>query len=177
MQSENILTTLKKIRDYGINTWVNYMLAAPESSLQDDLDTLELSRKTDVTYASYSTTVPIKGTQLYNYCAEHKLIDFRNYRGDMSDCMEKSNLLCFTEREKKIRYNIYLLGALIVKLPPPFYALALFLIRVIPPNKLFKKIRSHLHQYYIENKIFKIGREKRIFQRQKSLALSNQNAV
>lgn len=162
MQSEDILKNLKKIRSYGINTWVNYMLAVPESTLQDDMDTLRLSRAADVTYPSYTTTVPIKGTELYDYCVERQLIDFRNYKGDMNDCTEKSNLLCFSEREKRIRYNIYLLGALITKLPQPFYVLALILIRIVPPNRFFKKIRSELYRYYIENKIYKVKSEKRV---------------
>lgn len=173
MRSEKVLENLRKIRSYKINTWVNYMLAAPGSSLQDDLDTLKMSRAADVTYPSYTTTVPTKGTELYNYCIDNRLIDFRDYKGDMSGCMEKSSLLCFTEKDKKIRYNIYLLGALIAKLPQPFYMLALFLIRVIPPNRFFKKVRKLLYRYYIENKIYKIGRENRMFQRQKNLALSD----
>lgn len=156
MQSENIVYKQKKIREYGINTWVNYMLAAPESTLQDDLDTIKLNRQGRVTYPSYSTTVPMKGTELYNYCIERNIINFNVYKGDMTDCSQRSALSCFTERERDIRYNIYLVGALISKLPPPFFNFALAMIKVIPPNKLFKKIREWIFQYYITHKIFKI---------------------
>ncbi len=155
MRKVNIVEKLRKIREYGINTWVNYMLAVPESSLQDDLDTIAVSKEAKVTYPSYTTTVPMKGTELYNYCVEQGFIDLSSYHGDMTGCSKKSTLLCFTEKEKNIRYNIYLLGALIAKLPYPFDKIAVWLIKVIPPNKIFKKTRNYLYEYYITHKIFK----------------------
>jgi len=159
MRSENIMERLRKIREYGINTWVNYMLAVPESSLQDDLDTIELSKRGKVTYASYSTTVPMEKTELFNYCIERGIIDPSNYKGDMSGCAEKSALSCFTEKDKTIRYNIYLLGALIAKLPSPLAKIALTMIKIVPPNPFFKKINSYVYYYHIENKIFKLPRD------------------
>ena len=156
MRSENIVESLTKIRDYGINTWVNYMLAAPESTLQDDLDTIEMSRKGGVTYPSYSTTVPMKGTDLYNYCVDQELIDPHTYVGDMSGCSERSSLPCFPDKEKDVRYNIYLLGAIIAKLPYPLYKVSLHLIKAVPPNRLFKIMRRVFYEYYIANKIFKL---------------------
>ncbi len=159
MRSENIVERLRRIRQYGINTWVNYMLAVPESTLQDDLDTIKLSKEAKVTYPSYSTTVPMEKTELYDYCVQQGLIDPSTYQGDMSGCAEKSVLSCFTEKEKNVRYNIYLLGALIAKLPYPLDKVALFLIKVIPPNIFFKKINDYLYRYYIENKIFKLPKD------------------
>ncbi len=149
---------LKKIKSYGINTWVNCMLAVPESTLQDDLDTIKLSRQAKVTYPAYSTAVPMKGTQLYKYCAERGYLP-PDHKSDMSGCWDRSNLLCFSEKEKDIRYNVFLLGALVSKLPFPFYNLGLFIIKNIPPNKLFRKIRDVIYGYYIENKIFSLNRK------------------
>ena len=139
-----------------IYTWVNFMLAAPESLLQDDLDTIELCRKAKVTYPAYSITVPMKGTQLYDYCVETSLIDPSVFEGDMSGCSLRPTLPCFTEKEKDIRYNIYLVGALIAKLPFPLNKMAIGLIKTVPPNTLFKKIHSCLYRYYISNRIFKL---------------------
>jgi len=157
MKEIDIVSQLKKIHDYGINTWVNYMLAVPESSLEDDFNTIEINRKACVTYASYSTTVPMEKTELYEYCLGHKLIDPTIHKGDMSGCSEKSTLSCFSEREKNIRYNIYLLGALISKFPKPLCRVFMFLIRIIPPNAIFKKLRRYFYIYSIENKIFKFN--------------------
>lgn len=154
MKSKDIARRLRRIREFGINTWVNYMLAAPKSSLQDDLDTIKMSKKGKVTYAAYSTTVPMKKTKLYDYCVQEGFLDPSSYQGDMSGCSEKSALSCFTEKEKKVRHNIYLLGALIAKLPYPLDKIALLLIRIIPPNKLFREINGRMYSYYIRNKIF-----------------------
>jgi len=160
MRSENVVERLRKIREHGINTWVNYMLAIPESSLQDDLDTIKLSKQAKVTYPSYSTTVPMEKTELYDYCVQRGLIEPSSYVGDMSGGSRKSVLSCFTEKEKNIRYNIYLLGAFIAKLPYPLDKVALSLIKVIPPNTLFKNINNYIYKHYIKNKIFKLPGEK-----------------
>jgi len=156
MKKVDISETLKLIRSYKINTWVNFMLAAPESDLNDDFASIELSKRGKVTYTAYSTTVPMEGTTLFQYCAESKLIDPKNHKSDMTGCLEPSSLKCFNQRERNIRYNILLLGAVIAKLPFPFDKIALQLIKVIPPNSIFKKIRETFYKYSIENKIFKL---------------------
>jgi radical SAM superfamily enzyme YgiQ (UPF0313 family) len=158
MRSENIVENLRKIHNYGINTWVNYMLAVPESTLQDDLDTIKLSRECRVTYPSYSTTVPMQSTELYNYCVENKLIDPATHVGDMSGCSERSTLSCFSEKEKDVRLNIYLLGAILAKLPYPLYKAGLSMINIVPPNKIFRLLRDSFYRYHISNTIFKLGK-------------------
>jgi len=147
---------LKKIKSYGINIWVNYMLAAPESTLQDDLSTIKLSRQAKVTYPSYSTTVPMKGTQLYKYCVERGYLP-PDHKSDMSGCWGKTDLLCFSRRERDIRYNVFLLGAIVSKLPFPFCDLGMLIIKKVPPNRFFRKIRDVMYKYYIENKIFELN--------------------
>lgn len=156
MRKVDIVKKLKMIKAHGINTWVNFMLAVPESTLQDDLDTIKLCRKAKVTYASYTITEPMKGTELYRYCVEKSLIDPLLHQGDMKGLSSRPTMLCFTEKEKDIRYNIYLVGALIVKLPFFLDKIAIWLIKVVLPNKLFEKIRSCVHHYYISNKIYKL---------------------
>jgi radical SAM superfamily enzyme YgiQ (UPF0313 family) len=160
MREVDILTELKRIKNFGINTFVNYMLAAPESKLEDDLATIRLSKKAKVTYVAYTTTEPMKGTKLYDYCLKNKYIT-EEFIGDMTKMFEKSPLSCFSEQEKNIRYNIFLLGCFVSKLPQPFYSLGIWLIRNIKPNKFFKKIRQCVYQYYIENKIFLFSKESR----------------
>lgn len=161
MLSEDIVGRLRKIREYGINTWVNFMLAVPGSTLQDDLDTIKLSKEGKVTYPAYSTTVPMEKTELYDYCLKLGIIDPAAHVGDMSGCSEKSTLSCFSEREKNIRYNIYLMGAVAAKLPFPIDKFVSFIIKAAPPNIVFSKINSYLYRYYIENKIFKLSKDGR----------------
>ena len=156
MRDIDIEGTLRKIHFYGINTWVNFMLAAPESTLEDDMATIAMSKKGRVTYPSYSTTVPMYGTDLYDYCLEHDLLDASDHKSDMTGCSDRTTLTCFSDKEKDIRYNIYLLGAFISKLPFPLDRMAVQMIKILPPNDLFKKIRQKMYIYYIENKIFKL---------------------
>jgi len=156
MRKVDFIQNLRKIREYGINTWVNYMLAVPESSLKDDLDTIIVSKKAKVTYPSYSITVPMEGTELYNYCVENNLINPSLYQGDLTGCSEKSTLSCFTKRVKNTQYNIFLLGALIAKLPFPFDRMLIWLIKIIPPNRVFRKLRDVIYNYYISHKIFRL---------------------
>ncbi|WP_244161339.1 B12-binding domain-containing radical SAM protein [Trichlorobacter thiogenes] len=156
MRDIDIEATLKKIHSYGINTWVNFMLAAPESTLEDELASIQMCKKGKVTYPSYSTTVPMYGTELYDYCVAHGLLDISSHSSDLKGCSERSALTCFSAREKDVRFNIFLLGALMCKLPFPLDVLAIRMIKVIPSNVIFKKIRQIIYRYYIENKIFRL---------------------
>jgi len=153
MKKINIEEKLKKIKSYGINTWVNFMLAVPESSLQDDINAISLAHKSNVTYASFTTTDPMKGTKLYDYCIDKKYVE-ESYDGDMSNCYGPSVLSCFSEKDKDIRYNIYCLGPIASKLRFPFNKIMIFIIKHIRPNKIFKKIRRIFLDYNYNNKIF-----------------------
>ena len=157
MRKVDIVENLRKVRSYGINTWVNYMLAAPESTLQDDLSAIELSHKADVTYSSFSITVPMDGTALFAYCQAKNLINPLVHSSDMSGCTEPSRLPCFSRKDKKIRYNIFLLGAIIAKLPSKLMKVAMCFLKVVPPNFIYKKLRELFYRYSIENTIFRIS--------------------
>lgn len=154
--AEAITQKLRLVHEYGIHTWVNFMLAAPESTVQDDLDTIEMSRQGKVTYASYSVTVPMKGTALHDYCIGHDYID-PDYDGDLSGTNEKSVLKCFTDKEKDVRFNVYLLGPILARLPQPFYKAGMALVRHTPPNRIYRAIRDRYYKYSIENEIFKVA--------------------
>jgi len=156
MRNEDFAERLRRIREYGINTYVNYMLAAPGSTMRDDLDTIELSRKGQVSYAAYTTTVPMERTDLYEYCVQEGLIEPETHVGDMSGCAEPSSLSCFDKKEKNIRYNVFLLGSLVARLPWPLRQLGVLIIRKIPPNGVFRKIFDFYYRYSIKNKRFKL---------------------
>jgi anaerobic magnesium-protoporphyrin IX monomethyl ester cyclase len=155
----DIREQLKKIRSYGICVWANFMSAIPDSTLEDEFDTIRLSKEAKLLFPAYSTTVPMKGTELYEYCKEKKYIEPDHHNYDMSGCYEKSSLKCFSEREKNIRYNVFLLGGIISKLPSPLHELAIQMIKVVPPNILFKKLHYLFDQHYLTRKIFNFKKE------------------
>lgn len=156
MVSENIAEKLRMIHSYRINTWVNYMLSAPESTLQDDLNTIELSRQGKVTYSSYSVTVPMKGTALYDYCVDRHYIN-PGFDADLSEAGARSVLRCFSEKDKDIRYNIFLLGPILARMPYPLYLVGVFLIKNSSPKRLYRVIRDRYLKYSIENTIFRVS--------------------
>ena len=156
MQSENLIEKLQMVREYGIKTFVNYMLAIPESTLQDDIDTIKQGRRGRITWQNYTTAVPMERTPFYNYCVKKGELNPLTYQGDMSDCNKPSVLSCFSEKEKRIRYNIFLFGDLIAKMPAWLGALACWLIKIIPPNKWFIRFNEWRYRYYMEKEIFEV---------------------
>jgi anaerobic magnesium-protoporphyrin IX monomethyl ester cyclase len=156
MRPVKIEEKLRLINSYGIKTWVNFMLAAPDSALEDDLETIELGRRGRVTYSAFSTTVPTRGTRLYDQVVSRNLIDPPNYSQDMTGCSRRSQLSCFSDKEKDIRYNIFLLGPLVSRLPTPLRQLGRLAIKHTPPNDLYLAIRQWYYTHSIENTIFKL---------------------
>jgi radical SAM superfamily enzyme YgiQ (UPF0313 family) len=154
MRADNVVERLRKVREYGIHTFVNYMLAVPESSVQDDLNTIKQGREGKISWQNYTTAVPMKGTPLFDYCVQHELLNPLTYVGDMSGCDQPAVLSCFTEREKRIRFNVFLLGDWIAKLPRPLGWLATQLIKVIPPNRLFRWFNARRYRHAMEHDIF-----------------------
>ena len=151
----NIEEKIKMIHDYGIKTWVNFMLAAPESTVQDDLNAIILGRKTKISYVSFTTTIPMPNTQLFNYCIKNNFID-SNFNLNNNPFTSKTILNKFSKKEKNIRYNILCLGAITAKMPFPLYNIFIFMIKNIPSNRLFKKIYDWYLNYIYKNVIFKL---------------------
>jgi radical SAM superfamily enzyme YgiQ (UPF0313 family) len=155
MKKIDIIWTLRLIRFYGMHTWVNFMLALPESTLEDDLTSLSICRKGKVTYPSFCTTDPMKGTALHTYCINKGYLD-PSYEGDMTKLKDKSPLNCFSKKEKAIRYNIALLGSVAARSPKYLDWLFMFLIKYIPPNPVFRWIQKWFYKYSITHTIFKL---------------------
>ena len=158
MRKIDITAKLKLIHSYGIKTWVNFMLAAPESTLEDDLESIRLSKKGKVAYTNYSTTVPMRGTILFDYCVDHGLVDFDTHISDMQGCIMPTTLKCFSQKERDIRYNIFLLGPIVSRFPFLFDWIGKQIIRIVPPNALFLKIHKYYYDYSIQNRIFALRR-------------------
>jgi len=147
------LAILHKAR---INTWVNFMLAAPGATQADDLATIPFARRHRITYAHYSTTVPMYGTPLYDYAVAHGLCDPKTHASDMHGCNAPSTLGCFSRRDRRVRYNILLLGPLAAALPRPLGSLLELAIRKLAPNRLFKWLHDRWEKWNLERRIFKL---------------------
>lgn len=144
---------------YKIKTFVNFMNSAPESNLQDDLATIQMSKEAKITYPAYTTTIPLRGTALFQYCLERGYIPEGYDEADAS-FTGKSLLNCFSEKEKNTRLNVNLMGAVISKMPYPLDKIATRLIQHIPPNKLFREIHRRFYNHNMEHEIYKLGDSK-----------------
>ena len=156
MRKVDIARQLRLIRDAGLHTWVNFMLSAPGSQVKDDLATISVSKAGRVTYPNYSITVPMRGTALFDYCRAEGLIHDAHHVSDMNGCLEPSSLSGFTKQDRNISYNVFLLGPVAARLPFPLDRLVVFIIKTIPPNRLFRMVRDGYLQYNLEHRIFKL---------------------
>ena len=106
------------LRDHDIRLFSNCMLGLPESTIADDIQSLELTFACAPTYASFTVFAPFPGTELYDYCKSRGYVtttfDDDAYPGST---FQKSCLNLFSDREKEIQTNIMLLGALANRAP------------------------------------------------------------
>ncbi|GAH84631.1 unnamed protein product, partial [marine sediment metagenome] len=114
MNDVNLIQVLRKIHKHGIGTWVNFMTSVPGSSVLDDLNTFMFSKLAKITFPHFTNVVPMKKTELYDYCVEHD-IDMDVNAG----FYDVSCLSCFSPLSKAVRHNINRLGIVLNKLPLP----------------------------------------------------------
>jgi len=148
---------LRLIKSYGINTFVNFMLGAPFSTIESDLESIEMGVRAKADYLPYSITTPMKGTKLYEYSIENKVLP-EDYSDEViqREFWERSVYTCFTEKEKDIHQNIYYLGGITALMPNWIRWFGYLLIKHTPPNRFYEWLRSIYRQYKIEHKIFKL---------------------
>ena len=155
----NIEENIKLIHKYKIKTWVNFMLAAPESTIKNELESIYLGHKTNVTYTAYSITTPMRGTDIFTYSVDNGYLDI-NFDGYKNSSFDYSPLSCFSKKHKNIINNIYCLGPIVAKLPFPLFQIGIFIIKHVNTKKFFYKIRKWYLNYNRENILFKIDKKK-----------------
>ena len=72
---EDCLNTAALLHKYGIKVMTQNILCLPDTSIEDDLATLELNRKCRPTFAWASIYQPYRGTQLGDYCYEKGIVE------------------------------------------------------------------------------------------------------
>jgi radical SAM superfamily enzyme YgiQ (UPF0313 family) len=160
-KSINIEENIKLIHTYGIKTWVNFMVAAPESTIKDDIESIYLSHRCHITYTGYCMTMPMKGTDLFNYCVQKGYLD-STFDGHVIDgsVMVNSPLKYISEKDQHIMKNIVSLGAIVSQLPWPFFYFGIFIIKHFKNRSIFYKINRWYMTYNREHVIFKIDKKK-----------------
>ena len=76
----DVVSAARLLRKWDIKLMIQNMLALPTSTIEDDLETLEVNIRCQPAYGWCSVFTPYPGTELGDYCKKNGL-----YKGDYSD--------------------------------------------------------------------------------------------
>lgn len=69
----------KICQKYGIKIWANYMVGLPTETKEEVMDTVRMIRKIKPNHYSPAYFTPHPGSDLYDYCQQHKLSLIKNH--------------------------------------------------------------------------------------------------
>jgi len=158
---------------HNVPTFSNTIFAIPGTTIEDDIESLDLNLRCRVALGEFPLFFPYPGTQLANYAIERGDFD-----GDFDSLhmsyQSTSPLSCFSEREKKLQRNLSLLSTVclwkpslrnlivnhLIKLPfPRLYFLMYYIVKAslvkstIYPMKfsIANTIRGIYESFVLEN--------------------------
>lgn len=103
-------------RKHGIATFTNVIVGLPDTTHEDDLESLELAAKCQPTWIEFPIYFPLPQTELgdYTFTKGYAEQDWMNVH---TSYQYRSTLTCFTEQEKDLQVNFGTLGVLAVLYP------------------------------------------------------------
>jgi len=116
MTDEQILRAYRLCGKYGMYTFTNCIVGLPGATIENDIESVDLSIKARATWAEFPIFFPYPGTELGD-----RAIDMGMYAPDYEELhtsyMFRSPLSCFSETEKNAQANLAALGAGAVVVP------------------------------------------------------------
>lgn len=166
LSNKEIAERLRWVRGSGISTMVNFILGVPTSTVQDELDAVEISVSGNANLAITSTLVPYPGTEIYDYVIEHKLLDAPRTveegkrpvvrmleSQEFSSIQKRSILNCFSDKEKDVLLNISTVFSAMVAVP--WLRKVLYrVVKVLPPNPLFVVFAIFVKGFHTDKSIY-----------------------
>jgi radical SAM superfamily enzyme YgiQ (UPF0313 family) len=113
MSNEEVYIAVWLLKKWEIKVMVQSMLGLPDSSIEDDMATLELNVRCHPTYSWSSIFVPFPGTDLGEQCVKEGYFD-----GDyskISDSFFDASILNFSDKRKEQTYYLQKVFALAVE--------------------------------------------------------------
>jgi len=152
MSDEQIIAAHRPCEKYGISTSTNCILGLPETTIADDIQSLDLCLKSRVTWAEFPIFYPFPKTELGD-----QAINLGMYTPDYdkmhTSCMSVSLLNCFSDKEKKVQLNMGMLASVAVVLPW-LRNLIVNHLTYWPPNKLFTFAYWLAKNYTLRRRIY-----------------------
>jgi len=152
MSDEQIIAAHRLCEKYGISTFTNCILGLPETTIADDIQSLDLCLKSRVTWAEFPIFYPFPKTELGD-----QAINLGMYTPDYdkmhTSCMSVSLLNCFSDKEKKVQLNMGMLASVAVVLPW-LRNLIVNHLTYWPPNKLFTFAYWLAKNYTLRRRIY-----------------------
>lgn len=100
MTNEEIVEAHLLCLKYGIKTFTNVVLGIPDTTLEEEIDSLDLAIKSKVDWIEYAIFEPYPGTWLGDYAVNKGYFD-AEYDNMHTGYHYKSPLTCFSEERKR----------------------------------------------------------------------------
>lgn len=152
MTDEQIINAHLNCAKYGIYTFTNCVIGLPNTSLKEDIESLELSIKSKVTWSEFPIFYPYPGTELGKKAVELGVYSF-DFEKMHTSYQHKSLLNCFTEKEKNAQMNLALLGPVVIVFPWLKNLVLKYLI-FVRHNFIFTLTYYLIKMYILRKKIY-----------------------
>ena len=137
IDDQTMLKAYDILRSHGLKIFSNAMLGLPESTIEDDLRSLEMTFRLKPTYASFTVFTPFPGTELHRLCVDKGYVEGEFDENTYPEStFQSSSLNSVSDKDRRVHRNILMLGALANSAP---WLRSLIFKRLIywRPNPLF----------------------------------------
>jgi len=152
MTNEQIIKAHHLCEKYSIYTFTNCIIGLPGTTIDNDMESVELPIKSKISWAEFPIFYPYPGTELGQYAIKNNYYKL-NFEDMHTSYQFKSPLSCFTEREKNAQMNLCILGPIAVVFPFLKNLILKYLI-FIKHNFLFTFFYYLTKMYVFRRKIY-----------------------
>ncbi len=152
MSDEQAINAHRLCRKYDIVTFTNCIIGLPQTSIKNEIESIDLSIKCKVDWVEFLIFHPYPKTELGERCIQLGMYT-PDYDRMHTSYMYSSPLNCFTAKEKNVHRNLSTLGAVAVVLPAFRNIIVDHLIHW-KHNKIFTFIFYIIKMHVIRKKVY-----------------------
>jgi len=152
MTKETMTEAFDLCHKHGVATFSNTIFAIPGTTLDEDIESLDLNLRCRVTFGEFPLFFPYPKTELANYAIKIGAFDGDFDKLHMS-YQAGSPLNCFTPREKELQRNLSLLST-VVLWKPSLRDLAVNHLIKLPLHKFYFLMYYLVKAYLVKTEIY-----------------------